>query len=301
MKLDLFFAFLLLAILGGSCHSEKSSIDYFGQIPPDKTPKIFAPQIICLDNRFESKGTFSPDGKAFYFTITNSNFTSQKIFFTEFTNGLWSKPDTAVFSKRFNNHEPFISNDGLRLYFTSDREKDTLENRRDLFVMEKHKVLWSEPIKLKSPVNSDYAELLFNQSKNGTIYFTSNRPGGIGKWDIYLVKSSSGVYNTLENIGSPINKIYAWDPCIAPDESYLVFSAGREDGYGQSDLYVSFKNNGAWTEPKNLGNQINTNGNDFGPFLSPDNKYLFFCRHDGIKGDIYWVDINIINDYRIDL
>jgi hypothetical protein len=167
-----------------------------------------------------------------------------------------------------------------------------------LFVTERHHGTWSEPTKLKRPINSDYAELFFDQSKNGTIYFTSNRPEGIGKWDIYFVISNNGKYDKLENIGSPINKLYAWDPCIAPDESYLIFGAGRADGYGQSDLYISFKKNGEWTEPKNLGNKINTKANEFGPFLSPDNKYLFFCRHDDTKGDIYWVDLNIINDYR---
>lgn len=266
-------------------------MNYFGQIPPDKTPKIFAPQFICLDNRFESRGAFSQDGKAFYFTVVNSNFTSQKIFFTEYKSGKWSTPDTASFSKKFNNHEPFFSYDSKKLYFSSDREKDTLQNRKDLFVTERHHGSWSEPTKLKKPVNSDYSELFFDQSKNGTIYFTSNRPGGIGKWDIYFVKSDNGKYDKLENIGSPINKLYAWDPCIAPDESYLIFGAGRMDGYGQSDLYISFKKNGVWTEPKNLGNKINTKANEFGPFLSPDTKYLFFCRHDGTNGDIYWVDL----------
>jgi len=297
MRLKLFLSMLLIATLC-SFHSEKAPINYFGQIPPDKTPKILAPQFICLDNRFESRGAFSPDGKAFYFTVVNSTFTVQKIFYTEFINSKWSTPDTASFSKKYNNHEPFFSYDGKKLYFSSDRNKDTLQNRKDLFVTERLNGNWSEPIKLKSPINSANNELFFNQSNNGTIYFTSNRPGGIGKWDIYFVKSNGGKYDKLENIGSPINKVYAWDPCIAPDESYLIFGAGRVDGHGQSDLYISFHKNGVWTEPKNLGNKINTSANEFGPFLSPDNKYLFFCRHDGKKGDIYWVDIKIINDYR---
>jgi len=53
------------------CQTDKISIDYFGQTPPDTLPIIFAPGIICLDNRFEARGAFSPDGISFYFTITN--------------------------------------------------------------------------------------------------------------------------------------------------------------------------------------------------------------------------------------
>jgi Tol biopolymer transport system component len=286
----------LIALLMNSCIVKP--LVYFGQTPPGKTPEIFAPGFICLDNRFESRGAFFPDGKSFYFTVVNSDFTSQKIFYTEYKKGSWSKPDTASFSKKFNNHEPFISRDNRKLYFSSDREKDSLQNKKDLFVTGKVNDQWSKPIKLNSPVNSPYADLFFNQSKNGTIYFTSNRPGGIGKWNIYYVKSNNGRYDKLEDIGRPINQIFAWDPCIAPDESYLIFAAGRADGYGQSDLYISFRRNGIWTEPKNLGNRINSKANEFGPFLSPDNKYLFFCRHDGMKSDIYWVNLDIINDYR---
>ena len=57
---------------------------YLGQTPPDTIPKIFAPGIICLDNRFEGCGAFSPDGRMFYFTVTNENFSSQKLLFTEY-------------------------------------------------------------------------------------------------------------------------------------------------------------------------------------------------------------------------
>ena len=285
--------YLGLFILLISCQPKEIRIDYFGQTPPDITPKLFAPQVICLEDRFEAKGAFSPDGNSFYFTIANSDFTQQKIFFCEFINGKWTEADTASFSKKYNNHEPFFSYDGQKIYYSSDRDKDTTSNLRDLYVSEKMDGSWSESIKLPEPINSDYTELVFNQSAKGTIYFTSDRPGGIGEWDIYSVKN-----NNVVNIGSPINEGFAWDPCIAPDESYLIFNSFKEDGYGESDLYISFKENSNWTEPENLGNQINTAANEYGPFLSPDNKYLFFVRHDGIRGDIYWVDLKIINDLK---
>jgi len=293
MKLKTYLGLFVLLLIIISCQPKELKINYFGQTPPDKTPKIFAPKIICFEDRFEAKGAFSPDEKSYYFTISNSDFTQQKIFFCEFMNGMWTKADTASFSKKYNNHEPFFSYDGQKIYFSSDRDKDTLSNLRDLYVCEKKDGNWAEPIKLQEPINSDYTELAFNQSTKGTIYFTSDRPGGIGEWDIYITKN-----NNVINIGSAINEGFAWDPCIAPDESYLIFSSFKEDGYGESDLYISFKENNNWTEPKNMGDLINTEANEYGSYLSPDNKYLFFVRHDGKKGDIYWVDINVINDFR---
>lgn len=273
---------------------------YLSQTPPDTIPKIFAPGIICLDNRFEGCGAFSPDGRMFYFTITNENFSSQKLLFCEYVKNKWTKPDTASFSKVFNNLEPFFSFDGQKLFFSSDRDKKTKENRRDFYFVNKLENGWSEPIKLDTPINSDYTEFYFRQSKNGTIYFASNRPGGNGVVNIYFIKSDNGKYEKLSNIGSVINinNGYTGDPCIAPDESYIIFPSARTVGANNGDLYISFNENGTWTEPVNMGNLINTTANEYGPFLSPDGKYLFFIRHDGIKGDIYWVNAGIINKLR---
>lgn len=276
------------------------SIDYFGQTPPDMTPKIFAPGIICLDNRCEARGAFSPDGKVFCFTVTNENYSSQKILFCECVNKVWTKPDTASFSKAFNNHEPFFSFDGQKLYFTSDRDKRTQENKRDLYFVNKLKHGWSEPVKLDAPINSDYKENYFCQSKNGTIYFSSNRPGGKGSDDIYFIKPINGRYEKINNMGSAINKRSALDPCIAPDESYIIFASIRKLFAFNSDLYISFNENGAWSEPVNMGNMINTSADEYAPFLSPDGKYLFFVRHGGKKSDIYWIDASIINQFRKD-
>lgn len=298
MKIKYLTVILLLFTLI-ACQTKHSEIDYFKQTPPDKTPQLFAPGIISLKERFEAKGTFSPDGRSFFFTITSHDFSSQKIFYCEYKNGRWTDPDTASFSRLYNNHEPFFSFDGQKIYFSSDRAKDTLSNRRDLFVTEMQRNGWSEPEKLKEPINSNYSELVFNQSKKGTIYFTSNRPGGIGEWDIYYVKNGNQKLIDVENIGSPINKQFAWDPCIAHDDSYLIFNSYKEDGFGESDLYISFKENEKWTEPRNMGNLINTAANEYGSFISPDGNYLFFIRHDGVNGDIYWVDIDIVNDFRL--
>lgn len=297
MKTIITLTFLIFSNLVYS-QTDTSSLNYFGQTPPDTVPAIFAPGIICLDNRFEARGAFSPDGKSFYFTVTNEDFTSQKILFCEYLNNRWTKPDTASFSKTFNNHEPFISFDGQKLFFTSDRDKRTKENTRDLFFVNKLRKGWSEPIKLDAPINSDYTDLFFSQSRNGTIYFASNRPGGNAVFDIYSAKPENGKYNKISNLGSPVNFGYAADPCIAPDESYMIFTSARSVDADNVDLYISFNSNGTWSEPVRMENGINTKANEYAPFLSPDNNYLFFVRHDGGKGDIYWISTRIIDKYR---
>jgi Tol biopolymer transport system component len=294
----IFTTILLIFSIFTYSQTNKTSINYFGQTPPDTLPVIFAPGIICMDDRFEARGAFSHDGKSFYFTITNEDFTSQKIFFTEYLNNKWTKPDTAIFSQTFNNHEPFISFDGQKLFFTSDRDKQTKDNARDLFFVKKLQNGWSEPVKLDAPINSEYTEFFFCQSKKETIYFASNRPGGKAVFDIYYANPAEGKYDKVNNIGSSINMGYASDPCIAPDESYLIFMGARKVDADNSDLYISFNNNGVWDEPVKMGNQINTNANEYSPFLSPDSKYLFFVRHDGMKGDIYWISTSILSKYK---
>ena len=61
----------------------------------------------------------------------------------------------------------------------------------------------------------------------------------------------------------------------------IVAAAGRQDGKGAFDLYVSYNNKGAWTRPENLGDTINSSGWDFSPKISPDGKYLFFTSNRG--------------------
>lgn len=77
---------------------------------------------------------------------------------------------------------------------------------------------------------------------------------------------------------------------LVPDGKSLVMSQERDDSYGGRDLYVSFDKGSTWSEPLNLGDQINTAGEDFAPFLGQDSKTLYFSSN-GISGyggsDIY--------------
>jgi len=85
-------------------------------------------------------------------------------------------------------------------------------------------------------------------------------------------------------------------PYIAPDESYIIYDGEKESGFGENDLYISFKVNGSWSEANNLGPEINTKQTEMCPSVSPDGKYLFFHRGDDETGSIYWIDFRPIKE-----
>ena len=89
-------------------------------------------------------------------------------------------------------------------------------------------------------------------------------------------------------------------PFIAPDESYLLFDGRREGGYGDSDIYVSFRQaDGSWGEAINLGETVNTARWEASATVTPDGKYLFFHRTVGEgDNDIFWMDAAIIERLR---
>ena len=128
-----------------------------------------------------------------------------------------------------------------------------------------------------------------------------NRPGGYdNKGDIWRTTQMPGQQLKVENLGATVNSP-AWDasPCIAPDESYLIFTSERPGGYGYSDLYIAYKKeDGNWTIPINMEMKsygINRKNSATGDAsLSPDGRFLFFSRN----GDIYWIRIKIIDDIK---
>ena len=84
-------------------------------------------------------------------------------------------------------------------------------------------------------------------------------------------------------------------PSIAPDESYIVFDSERPGGVGRGDLWVCFqKSDGTWGDGINLGNTVNTPGNESIPHITPDGKYLFYTAN----RDIYWVGTQFIGELR---
>ena len=209
-----------------------------------------------------------------------------------------------------------VSPDGQRLYFMGAHPMGEDRNRSDLNIWVSRRVdsAWSTAEPIPFPVNTEANEVYSSVVADGSLYFTSNRPGGTApdRSELYRAQwLKDGRFAEPVNVGiEPTRGV--GDTFVAPDESYLIFTSGRrEDGYGSGDLYVSFRQaDGGWGEPRNLGPDVNSERLDYCPMVTQDGKYLFFSRRssepsDGgwarvVSGDVYWVDAAVITRVRPD-
>ncbi len=137
---------------------------------------------------------------------------------------------------------------------------------------------------ISTPAYNEGAQKI-SQDGNILVYTVCNAPNGMGSCDIYYALKTPNGWSTPQNIGPPVNSPY-WDsqPCLSPDNKDLYFVSNRPGGYGGSDIYVShLQPDGNWGKPENLGPDVNTPGDESGPFIHADNQTLFFAS-DGWPG-----------------
>lgn len=178
---------------------------------------------------------------------------------------------------------PSVTIDDKTLVFTR-RVKGRNE---DFFVSERKSSQWSKAKGLDGDINSNFNEGAQNISQDGEwLVFTGcNFPEGLGSCDLFFSSLTKKGWSTPENIGEPVNTEF-WEssPCLSPDKRELYFSSNRPGGYGGKDIYVSKRlPNGRWSEPENLGAQINTAGDESCPFIHADNQTMYFTSN-GLTG-----------------
>lgn len=228
--------------------------------------------------------TISNDGKEIYFSVQSYMAELSAIVVIKKENIGWSKPQIVTFSGQFHDLEPFLSPNGLKLYFTSNRPLNSNETKVkdfDIWYVERNSLddKWSKPKNIGAPINTDKNEFYPAITNNNNIYFTSDWDSSKGKDDIFLSEYNNGKYNQPISLGSDINtEGYEFNAYVSPDESIMIYTAyNRKDGFGSGDLYISKKvENGDWTESKNLGSLINSNKMDYCPFLEPTTNTLYF-------------------------
>jgi hypothetical protein len=261
--------------------SEESVIQglYFGETAKEK-PVIFGKGLVSRETQ-ELNCAFSPDGREVFFTLSN-NFRTHYVLchMTMNEDDTWGKPKVASFAGRYSDADPIFSPDGQRLYFISKRPYEGEEERDnfDIWFVEKSSVGWGDPQPVPGNINDEFNQYYVSLSENNNLYYAS-RKDKEEKFGIFKAELKDGEY-VAERMGSPINSDGGeGDVFIAPDESYMIFVSRREGTLGSGDLYISFNNNEQWSEPQNLGPEINSPYFDYCPIVSNDGKYFFFTSY----------------------
>ncbi len=280
---------------------DQSRVSYLDQEIPGDTPVLFASGIVNTDS-VELNAVFNRNMTEFYFTrIINGSFVIHQ---SKRVEGKWSSPEAIDMHPGVEGLtmavDMTLSPDGNSMYFLG---KIPTDSSWDIYTSQKKDGEWQPASKVPAPISTDeYAELYPVVVDDGSMYFISDRPGGVGRRDVYRAQYlGNGEFDTPVSLGPTINsEMGSGDTFVAPDESYLIYGTSREE----NGMHVAFKKDGEWQEPIYLGEPINTEVTDFCPYVSADGKFFFFSRRysdppesgwDGVtEGEVYWMDIKPI-------
>lgn len=226
--------------------------------------------------------SITADGNEMYFTAQSIRQDFSAIMICKKEKKGWGEPEVASFSGQFKDIEPFLSKDGLTLYFASSRPVEGREGEKanyDIWKVERSSLSseWSNPVNLGAPVNTEADEFYPAVANSGNLYFTAQREGTKGREDIFIAKFSDAKFQEPESLSVAVNSSgYEFNAFVAYDESYILFTGyGREDGMGGGDLYISKKDaSGNWQPAVHLEVPINSNGLDYCPYVYKGKLYL---------------------------
>ena len=262
----------------------------FGQ--SQNGPQVFAPGVISTDH--EAAITFTRDGKILYFARRVDRQHPAHIYRSRLIAGVWQTPEVVLLGgDSWFDFDPCISPDGKHLFFASNRPAKgiaTVKASMHIWIADRQGSEWSSP-RLVENVNSESKDGTPTAARDGTLYFFSDRQAEPNKNSIYESKVVDGKYTAPVRLPSPINSGTSdTSPFISPNGNVLLFYSTRLGGEGDADIYVSFKKQGDWSEPLNLGPIVNSSEEEDNPVVSPDGKHFYFGRN----GTLYVVPVSAI-------
>jgi len=214
---------------------------------------------------------------------TEKFFMSQRLANGDFDNG---REMSYPFNRRDNEGGATLTIDNRELFYTvcewtQCEDKGGRYYNCDIYYTTYEFGSWSDIQPIQGNVNQTctWESQPSISSDGNTLYFISDREGGYGSYDIYTSnRQPDGTWSTPENLGKTINSPGRdASPFIHTDSQTLYFSSDGRTGMGGYDIYFSKKKeDGTWTEPKNIGYPINTQYDEIGFIVSTDGRYGYF-------------------------
>ncbi|MCX7861655.1 MAG: hypothetical protein N2449_01510 [Bacteroidales bacterium] len=197
---------------------------------------------------------------------------------------------------------PLIPSNEEFLIFTSDKRYDESAKMFDenLYISYQDKTSWT-PAKPLQYINTFDPEKGVGLSYDGKIlYVCGHFANSYSDINVAIQKNKQFKFDPLNNVFSTLGNKLTTGASITEDGKTIYFSAVRNDSHGKSDIYViKILPNGQWSQPKNLGEVINTAEDEMYPQISPDGKVLYFASqgHNSMGGfDIFVSYLNEITN-----
>jgi hypothetical protein len=254
---------------------------YLGQPLPGERPALFAPGVVNVGLACRDVA-LSPDGTELYFTVFLPHFSQTAICWTRQIRGRWTAPEVVPFAQdpRWRTLEPFVSPDGQRLFFSSDRPADPgaqAPGPFGLWVATRDGAGWSAPRRLPGEINEGGEAFFASMTRSGTLYFLQEDERGRR---ILRARPRGDGFAKAEPLPPPLNlDPGVANPFVDPDERMLLFPVSRrKDSLGGSDYYASFQREDAgWTAPVHLEAPVSSeDAEESSITLSPDGRVVFF-------------------------
>lgn len=252
---------------------------------------------------------FSSNGFTLYFSRSKpgGEWSDQELMASDWVDGAWGDPRPLPFSggtasDRAPRMVPQGRSQGRWLIFTSNRPLPEDSSRTDynLWVARRDRAgHWYGPVPLAGRVNSGADDIHASMADDGTMVFSSNRPGGLGRGDVWRTRLVEDRFLTPVNLGPPVNDTLSQsDAWLSPDGSLMILVVtDRPGGLGGDDLWWSRRQDDRWSEPRNLGARVNTPACEYGPTVSPDGEWLYFTSDRSGTGAIYRISLAEVVGY----
>ncbi|MEI9918878.1 MAG: OmpA family protein [Bacteroidota bacterium] len=276
-----------------------------------KDPVVFPPNVNngVYDDYMPNT---DPTGRTLYFTSSRKGGTSQDatdategdedIYQVNYENGKWSDPallPTPVNSEH-NEGASAFSADGQTVVYTACN-RDGGIGGCDLYIMTLEGSQWSQPQNLGDVVNSKEWDSQPTISSDGSrIIFASERPGGYGAGDLYMIeKNVFGEWGPPQNLGGVVNTPFSdMAPFLSPDGKTLYFASLGHPGFGSYDLFKTVFDNGRWSTPLNMGRPLNTPDGDQYFTIGGSGEVGFFASTRGGNNILKLYSVDIPEDMR---